>query len=93
MRAARRPDAKYVRIDRIADEAYRLDRDPTEQENLYHTGDADEAVAATEAALSRFEAAVGGAWTDALDDDVSDGAVAEMDDDAQERLRDLGYLE
>jgi arylsulfatase A-like enzyme len=90
MRAARRPDAKYVRIDRIADEAYRLDRDPGETDHV--TVD-DEAVAATEAALSEFEASVGGAWTDALDDEVSDDTVSEMDDEAQERLRDLGYLE
>ncbi|MBB6647317.1 sulfatase [Halobellus ruber] len=91
MRAARRVDAKYVRIDRIDDEAYRLDRDPGETENLADGNDA--AVAATEAALSAFESAVGGAWTDALDDDVSDDTVEEMDDEAQERLRDLGYLE
>jgi arylsulfatase A-like enzyme len=94
MRAARTTDSKYVRIDRIADEAFRLDRDPDEHENLV-TADAeiDETVAATEAALSRFEASVGGAWVDALDDDVSDDTVSEMDDEAQERLRDLGYLE
>ncbi|MFC6827060.1 sulfatase [Halopelagius fulvigenes] len=91
MRAARRTDAKYVRIDRIADEAYRLDSDPDETENLADEG--DEAIEATEATLSEFEAAVGGAWTDALDDEVSDDTVEEMDEDAQERLRDLGYLE
>jgi hypothetical protein len=90
MRAARRPDAKYVRIDRIPDEAYRLDRDPDETEPV--TTD-DDAIAATEAALSAFESNVGGAWTDALDDEVSDEAVAAMDDEAQDRLRDLGYLE
>jgi arylsulfatase A-like enzyme len=90
MRAARRPDAKYVRIDRIPDEAYRLDRDPGETDPVSTD---DDVVAATEAALSRFESGVGGAWTDALDDEVSDDAVAEMDDEAQERLRDLGYLE
>ena len=90
MRAARATDAKYVRIDRIADEAYRLDHDPDEHEVL-DTG--DERIAATDAALSRFESAVGGAWVDALDDEVSDEAVTEMDDEAQERLRDLGYLE
>jgi arylsulfatase A-like enzyme len=90
MRAARRPDAKYVRIDRIPDEAYRLDRDPGETDPV--TAD-DELVAATEAALRRFEEGVGGAWTDALDDEVSDDTVSEMDDEAQDRLRDLGYLE
>jgi arylsulfatase A-like enzyme len=90
MRAARSTRSKYVRIDRIADEAYRLDRDPGETEQV---STEDDAIAETDAALSRFESAVGGAWTDALSDDVSDDAVAEMDDDAQERLRDLGYLE
>ena len=91
MRAARRIDAKYVRIDRIDDEAYRLDTDPGETDDL--AGGDDPAIGQTEAVLSAFESAAGGAWTDALDDDVSDDAVEEMDDEAQERLRDLGYLE
>jgi arylsulfatase A-like enzyme len=91
MRAARRTDAKYVRVDRVDDEAYRLDADPDETRNLA-AGD-DEAVQAAEAALARFESLAGGAWTDALDDDVDDGAVADMDAETQERLRDLGYLE
>jgi arylsulfatase A-like enzyme len=91
MRAARRTDAKYVRIDRIPDEAYRLDTDPEETEDI--AGADDPPIAETESALSAFESAVGGAWTDALDDDVSDDTVGEMDDEAQERLRDLGYLE
>ncbi|WP_049985538.1 sulfatase [Halobellus rufus] len=91
MRAARRIDGKYVRIDRIADEAYRLDDDPGETENV--AGEGDPVVDAVEATLADFESAVGGAWTDALDDDVDDDAVDEMDDEAQERLRDLGYLE
>ena len=91
MRAARRADAKYVRIDRIDDEAYRLDTDPGETDDL--AGTDDPAIGETEAVLSAFESAAGGAWTDALADDVSDDAVEEMDDDAQERLRDLGYLE
>ncbi|MFD1598459.1 sulfatase [Halobellus rarus] len=91
MRAARRTDAKYVRIDRIDDEAYRLDEDAGETENV--AGGDDPLIESTDRMLSEFESAVGGAWTDALDDDVSDDAVDEMDDDAQERLRDLGYLE
>jgi hypothetical protein len=91
MRAARRADAKYVRIDRIDDEAYRLDADPDETDNVAGAGDPEiEAVSET---LADFESAVGGAWTDALDDDVSDDTVEEMDEDAQERLRQLGYLE
>ncbi|KAB1197649.1 MULTISPECIES: sulfatase [Haloferax] len=91
MRSARRVDAKYTRIDRIPDEAHRLDSDPDETENLADSD--DEAIAETEAALSAFEDAIGGAWTDALDTDVSDDSVDQMDDEAQERLRDLGYLE
>ena len=91
MRAARRPDAKYVRIDRIDDEAYRLDRDPEETTDL--AGRDDDAIAETERALADFEARVGGAWTGAAAADVTDDAVADMDDDAQERLRDLGYLD
>jgi arylsulfatase A-like enzyme len=91
MRAARRPDAKYVRIDRIEDEAYRLDTDPAEAVTLA-AGD-DDAIDATERVLADFESRVGGAWTGAADADVTDDAVADMDDEAQERLRDLGYLE
>ncbi|MFC6725316.1 sulfatase, partial [Halobium palmae] len=34
MRAARRPDAKYVRISRVEDEAFLLDEDPEEGTNL-----------------------------------------------------------
>ncbi|WP_248895760.1 sulfatase [Haloplanus halobius] len=90
MRAARRPDAKYVRIDRIEDEAYRLDIDPDETTN--RVGD-DEAIRETERTLAAFETGVGGAWTSAEAADVTDDAVNEMDDEAQERLRDLGYLE
>ncbi|SEK98824.1 sulfatase [Haloferax larsenii] len=91
MRSARRTDAKYTRIDRIEDEAFRLDTDPDELENLADSD--DEAIRETEAALAAFEDEIGGAWTDALDTDVSDDSVDQMDDEAQERLRDLGYLE
>ncbi|ELK49953.1 arylsulfatase [Haloferax sp. BAB-2207] len=93
MRAARRTDAKYVRIDRIPDEAYRIDDDPEETENVADADTGDEAIAETEVALAEFEDAIGGAWTDALDTDVSDDSVDQMDDEAQDRLRDLGYLE
>jgi arylsulfatase A-like enzyme len=91
MRAARRPEAKYVRVDRIPDEAYRLDEDPGETTDLAGSGDG--MVEATEAALAAFEAAAGGAWTDADTGDVSDDAVEGMSDRTQDRLRDLGYLE
>ena len=91
MRAARRRDAKYVRADRIEDEGYRLDDDPGETANL--AGEGDPEIETVERALAAFERAVGGAWTEADDAEVSDDAVAEMDAEAQERLRDLGYLE
>ncbi|MFB6127329.1 MAG: sulfatase [Halolamina sp.] len=95
MRAARRTDAKYVRADRIPDEGYRLDDDPGETTDCVETdGDpADDALAATERALAHFERRVGGAWTDADTGDVEADAVAEMDDDVQDRLQDLGYVE
>ncbi|MEZ3145282.1 sulfatase [Halobaculum sp. MBLA0143] len=91
MRAARATDAKYVRITRVEDEAYRLDDDPGETENLVGTG--DERLAETERRLSAFEEAVGGAWTEPGDVDVTDDSLDEMDDEAEERLRDLGYVE
>jgi arylsulfatase A-like enzyme len=88
MRAARRPDGKYVRNERIADEAYRLDRDPGETEDVLETG-GDEVVAGVEAALRTFEATVGGEWNDVDGDDP----LADMGDEAKSRLQDLGYLE
>jgi arylsulfatase A-like enzyme len=91
MRAARRPDAKYVRIDRVDDEAYRLGADPGETTN--RAGDGDPVITETDSVLAAFENHVGGAWTAATDTDVTDDAVADMDEETQERLRDLGYLE
>ena len=105
MRAARSANAKYVRIDRIPDEAYRLDEDPGETRNLAGEGRSssgsrtesgesdDDRIAAAEAALAEFERAAGGAWTDAADGPVSDDSLAEMDEEATDRLRDLGYVE
>lgn len=91
MRAARRDDAKYVRIDRIEDEAYRLDADPEEMENLAD-GD-DETVEEVESELAVFENEIGGAWTSAAASEVTDEAVEEMDEEIQDRLQDLGYME
>ncbi|MEF8782330.1 MAG: sulfatase [Haloarculaceae archaeon] len=88
MRAARRPDAKYIRNERITDEAYRLDHDPGELADV--AGDSDGAVEETEVALAAFEERVGGEWDEVGDDgDVLDGMGAE----AKDRLRDLGYVE
>lgn len=91
MRAVRTPEGKYVRIDRIPDEAYRLDTDPTEITNRAQME--DPVLETLEADLATFEEAVGGAWTHGVDMDASDDGVSEMDAEAQERLRDLGYLE
>ena len=87
MRAARQPAAKYIRNERIPDEAYRLDTDPGEQENVAD-GD-DEQIATAEAALAAFEDRVGGEW----DEVGSDDPLADMDEATKDRLRDLGYVE
>ena len=87
MRAARRPDGKYIRNERIADEAYRLDDDPGEATDLAD-GD-DETIAAVEEALVAFEQRVGGEWDEVGDADP----LADMDSETKDRLRDLGYVE
>jgi hypothetical protein len=91
MRAARRPDGKYIRNERIGDEAYRLADDAAELEN--RAGADDPRIGDVEHALAAFETRVGGAWIGAAGDDVTDAAVDEMDEEARERLRQLGYLE
>jgi hypothetical protein len=87
MRAARRPDGKYVRNERIVDECYRLDEDPGETENLVGTG--DPFVSEIESTLATFEERAGGEWKTVDDEDVLD----EMSDDAKDRLQDLGYID
>jgi len=104
MRAARRPAGKYIRNERIADEAYRLDADPGETENLLNEGsaangsdagdsgddgDADGEIEAIEGVLRDFEARVGGSWDEVSEEDVLD----DMGEDARRRLEDLGYIE
>ncbi|EMA55019.1 sulfatase [Halococcus salifodinae] len=86
MRAARRPAGKYIHNERIADEAYRLDEDPGETENVRDTD--DPVIEDLETALSEFETDRE-AWTDVEDDAVLSG----MGDDAKQRLEDLGYIE
>jgi len=87
MRAARTPAAKYIRNERIDDEACRIDEDPGETEDRIDSG--DEAIAAVEDALATFEEQVGGAW----DDVDAEDPLAEMGGEAKDRLRDLGYVE
>jgi len=88
MRAVRRPDAKYIRNERLAPEFYRLDRDPDEADDL--AGGDDPVETALEAALAAFEARVGGTWGEP---DGDGDVLTDMSADAQSRLRDLGYLE
>jgi arylsulfatase A-like enzyme len=84
MRAARRLDGKYIRNERIDDEAYRLDTDPGETTPV--SPEADEVVAAVREALERFEADHG--WSDGGGDGLD-----RMSGDAKRRLQDLGYME
>jgi arylsulfatase A-like enzyme len=88
MRAARRPDGKYIRNERIPDEAYRLDSDPGETDN--RAGAGDPVIEDVAAALSAFEDRVGGGW-DATG--RQEEVLEEMAEDAKDRLQDLGYLE
>ncbi|WP_135535232.1 sulfatase-like hydrolase/transferase [Halostella pelagica] len=93
MRAGRRPDAKYIRNERIPDEAYRLDKDPGETENRAGTsGEIDDSITEVEAALSRFEDQVGGPWEgDAAG--TGEDVLDDMSEDAKDRLQDLGYID
>ena len=88
MRAARRPDGKYIRNERVADEAYRLDADPGETDPVAVD---DPAVGAVRDALERFEARAADRW----DADAAGAAEAleHIDEEARERLQDLGYME
>jgi arylsulfatase A-like enzyme len=88
MRAARRVDGKYIRNERIDDEAYRLDADPGETDPL--SPEDDDLLAEVEATLSRFEERAGGGW-DSMD--VDGDGLDSMSDDAKARLQDLGYME
>ncbi|MEF8854117.1 MAG: sulfatase [Haloarculaceae archaeon] len=85
MRAARRSDGKYIRNERIDDEAYRIDHDPGETEPV---GTDDEVIGAVAGALQTFEDRVGGAWLEGSDDPLAD-----MDAATKDRLRQLGYVE
>ncbi|WP_256685684.1 sulfatase-like hydrolase/transferase [Halococcus qingdaonensis] len=86
MRAARRPDGKYIHNERIADEAYRLDSDPDELAD--RTGDEDPVIAELESALSAFEHDRDD-WGSVEGEEV----LSEMGDDAKQRLEDLGYID
>jgi arylsulfatase A-like enzyme len=86
MRAARRPDGKYIHNERIADEAYRLDSDPDELDDRH--GDDDPIIEELEDALREFERDRDG-WGTVEGEEV----LSEMGDDAKQRLEDLGYID
>lgn len=85
MRAARRPDAKYIRNERISDGFYRLDEDHGEHGNRVGAG----LEAELEAALAAFGAPVAGARGDGT---AGQDVLADVSDDAQDRRHDLGDL-
>ena len=94
MRAARRPDGKYIRNERIPDEAYCLETDPGETDPLDvdgRPGNDDPVVREVRAALERFEARLGDEWTATTTG--TEAALDQMDDSAKKRLQDLGYTE
>lgn len=90
MRAARRLDGKYIRNERIPDEAYRLDNDPDEQFN-YAEAD-DSIIEEVETTLSEFESRIAREWTDAVPQQ-DDAALDGMSEEAKERLQYFGYRE
>ncbi|WP_435077545.1 sulfatase [Halococcus sp. AFM35] len=86
MRAVRRPAGKYIHNERIADEAYRLDSDPDEIENV--RGGEDPVIEDLESALREFERERDD-WGAVEGEEV----LSEMGDDAKQRLEDLGYID
>lgn len=96
MRAARRPDGKYVRNERISDEAYRLDDDPEEQTDL--VGAEDPVIEEIEATLREFESRIARTWEESATQPQAqardgDDALDGMSEEAKERLQYLGYRE
>jgi arylsulfatase A-like enzyme len=89
MRAARRPDGKYIRNERIADEAYRLDDDPDEHTTLVETD--DPVIDDIEAALRVFESRVAQEWEDSSHRKSDEEILEGMSDEATDRLEYLGY--
>jgi arylsulfatase A-like enzyme len=89
MRAVRQSDGKYIRNERIPDEAYQLDDDPEEHTNL---GDND-ALDHLEAILSEFESRVAQDWSASSPEQSGEEALEGMSDQAKERLQHLGYRE
>ncbi|MFB6300933.1 MAG: sulfatase [Halobacteriales archaeon] len=88
MRAARTPAAKYIHNERIGDEFYRLDEDPGETNNLIDTD--DPLKEELDGVLAGFADRVGAEWGDSM---AAENVLEDMSESAQDRLRDLGYIE
>ncbi len=94
LQAARGERGKFIRADCIPDEGYRLDTDPEEADSL--APDEDEHVAEAEHVLEAFGAEIDAQW---LGEGGADGpsdpdeVLDDADEEIQERLQDLGYLE
>jgi len=90
MRAARRPDAKYIRYDRIPDEAFLLEDDPRERSNV---ADADhDSLDDAREALRAFEGRTSSGSASG-DTGREQAGVEQMSQAARNRLQELGYIE
>ena len=86
MRAARSPEAKYIRNERVENEAYRLTGADAEAETLDPD---DPRIRDLAAALDRFGNRYGGMGSG----DRDERSVEGMAEGTKRRLRELGYLE
>jgi len=108
MRAARRPDRKYIRNERIADEAYRLDADPGETENVLNgnrdrgngndgsdgsSGSDGDGPANEIENVERALREFEARVGGAWGEVTDEDVLSDMGDDAKRRLEDLGYIE
>jgi arylsulfatase A-like enzyme len=90
MGAARRPHAKLIPNTRSPAEGYPPVEDPGATENLVGTG--EEAIDALAGALEAFVEEVDADWPQEADGATGE-VLEDMDDDAKERLKDLGYID
>ena len=90
MRAARRPDGKYIENELLGDEAYRLGGAAMETEPFDPD---DPQAAALRAALERFVRKRGASWESDGRGRGAEPSLPELDGAARRRLRELGYLE
>ncbi|MFB6087058.1 MAG: sulfatase [Haloarculaceae archaeon] len=90
MRAARTLEGKYIENERIPDEFYRIDEDPGETDDRHGEGDPLEAD--LQDALVAYADRVG-RWESEGERPGDEEALDHMDEEARERLQDLGYID